>query len=98
MNIRGAVEDLGETSAELAIQKANDLAHSLQRESLAAELADYRDLRESVHRVEAAVAFSLWSNDASLIPPLQLAGGDAGQCDHVPGCEAALQLIARLFE
>ena len=32
-------------------------------------------------------------HDAPFVPPLQLAGGDPGQDDHVVGCEQALHLV-----
>ena len=36
------------------------------------------------------MAFSYRHNDASLIPPLQLARRNAGQLDYIAGCEQLL--------
>ena len=77
MDLRATVDDFGQTFAAFAIQEPDDLAHALQRKSLAAELADDGDLGELVHRVEPAMAFALRAHNSAFVPPLQLARGDA---------------------
>jgi hypothetical protein len=84
--------------AQLATQETKDLAHVLQRESLAAELADDGDFADLVHGIEPAMTFPLRLDDAALIPPLQLAGRDAGKGDYVRRCEVAWHSSPNLFE
>jgi hypothetical protein len=72
------------------LQKADDLADSLERETFAPQLADHRYFREIFKGIQAAVAFSYRDDDAALIPPLQLARSDAGQLDDIAGCELLL--------
>src|ERR1019366_5854158 len=55
--------------------------------SLAPQFADDGHFGEVIHRVEAAMPFALGLDDATLIPPLELAGRDAGQRDHLLRCE-----------
>src|SRR5580692_8066696 len=98
MCFRVAVDDFGQTFAEFPVEEADDLAHALQGKSLAAELADHRDLGELVHRVEATMTLALRSNHAALVPPLQLARCDARQGDDFPGCEAILHSSLKMFE
>jgi len=43
------------------------------------------DLGGVIHGIEALVPMAGRDHDAALIPPLQLTGGDAGQCHYVPG-------------
>ena len=51
--------------------------------AFAAQLADHRDFGEVLHGVETAMALALGLDDAALVPPLELAGGDAGEGDHL---------------
>jgi len=37
-------------------------------------------------------------DDAALVPPLQLAGADAGQADDVLGCEQFLHFNSQMFQ
>src|ERR1700731_3970602 len=73
-----AGNNFAETLTELALQETHDFADSLQREAFAAEFADYCHFHYVLHRVEAAVALALGLDHAALVPPLELAGGDAG--------------------
>src|SRR6266576_1039024 len=98
MNFRVAVDDFGQAFAEFAVEEADDLSYSLQRKSFAAKLADDDDLGELIHRVAATMPLALRSNDAALVPPLQLAGGDAGQGDDVSRCVAILHSSSEVFE
>src|SRR6202035_1447121 len=83
-----AVNDLGQTLSEFAAQEAHDLAYALQGESLASQFADDRNLRELIQRIQSPPTCFGWLHHAALVPPLKLTRGDAGQVDHVPGCEA----------
>src|SRR5271170_3376472 len=82
----------GEAGAEFLLQEADDFAHSLQRESTAAELADDGNGHEFIPGVDAAMAAAAGSNDAALVPPLELAGGDSGEGNHVVGYEVSLHV------
>ena len=78
-----ATDDFSQTFADLALKETHDLAHSLQGKPLTTQLADDSYLGKILHGVEAAMALAFGLDDAALIPPLELAGGDAGQGDHV---------------
>ena len=82
VNVGGAADDFGEAFAELTVQKAHDLSYPLQGEALAAKLADDGDFGEVLQGIEAAMAFAFGLDDAALVPPLELAGGDAGQGNY----------------
>src|ERR1700720_3072206 len=98
MGFRVAVDEFGQAFAEFPVEETDDLAHALQRKPLAAELADHDDLGELVHRIEAAMPLMLRSNDAAFVPPLELAGGDAGQRDDFPRCEAILHSSSKCLK
>src|ERR1700733_1866042 len=85
-----AIDDLGQTFAEFAVEKTHDLADALQREPLAAEFADHSNFGQAIERVEAAMTFTLRLDHTTLVPPLQLPGRDAGERDDIPRCEAIL--------
>jgi hypothetical protein len=55
----------------------------LKREAFAAQFADDRDYVEVLHGVETAVACAVRLHYALLVPPLELAGGDAGEGDYI---------------
>lgn len=63
-------DDLDQALAQLFLQESDNLAHALQAEATAAQLADHGDLGNVVEGVEAAVAFAGGRDDATFIPPL----------------------------
>ncbi|MGB8597409.1 MAG: hypothetical protein WCD48_18065, partial [Candidatus Sulfotelmatobacter sp.] len=79
-------------------QEAHDLSYPLQRETLAPQLADDGDFGEVLHGIEAAMALAFGLDDAPLVPPLELAGGDAGQSDYVMRWKAILHSSPIMFE
>src|SRR5579863_5735067 len=91
-------DDLGQTLFDFAVKEAEHLAHALQGESLAPELADDGHFSQLVHRVEPAMAFPLRPDHAALVPPLQLPRRNAGESNHVSGCEAILHRASSLFK
>jgi hypothetical protein len=70
----------------------------LQREAAPAQLADDGYGDEFIPAVNAAMALAAGRDDASFVPPLQLAGGDSGEDDYVVGCELSLHLEPILFQ
>ena len=98
MVVRRAGNGFGQTLAELALQKAHHLAHPLQGEAAAAQFADDRHFGQIFVRVQAAMPFAGGDDDAALVPPLQLAEGDAGQGHHFAGCELRLHLDTEMFQ
>ena len=99
MVVGRAGDGFGQAFAELALQEAHHLAHPLQRETAAAQFADDRDFGQVFNRVQAAMSFAGGDDDAALVPPLQLAQGDAGQGHHFAGCELRLHSqIWKMFE
>src|SRR5581483_3933989 len=83
--VRAGGDRLHQSLPEFALQEADDLAHLLQREAAAAQVADDRHFRYVVQRIEPAMPLPRGNHDAPLIPPLQLSGGYAGQRDYVTG-------------
>ena len=95
MVVGRAGNGFGQTLAELALQKAHHLAHPLQGEAAAAQFADDRHFGQVFDRVQATMSFAGGNDDASLVPPLQLAERDAGQRHHFAGCEVTLHSESR---
>lgn len=85
-----------EIGAEFLLQKANDFADALERKSASAELADHRHRDQFVPVVDAAMALVARRNNTALVPPLELAGGDAGKGDDIVGAELLLHLSPAL--
>ncbi len=81
VNVGGAADDVGQAFAELALQEAHDLSYPLQREALAAQFADDGYFGEVLQGIHTTMALTLGLDDATLVPPLELAGSDAGQGD-----------------
>ena len=79
MNVGVAADNLGEAFTEFAIQETHDLSYPLQRDAFAAQLAYDRNFGEILHGVETAMPLALRFNYAALVPPLELARGDAGE-------------------
>ena len=90
MVVRRAGNGFRQTLAELALQESHHLAHPLQGEAAAAQFADDRHLGQIFDRVQATMPFAGGNDDTALVPPLQLAEGDAGQGHHFAGCELRL--------
>jgi hypothetical protein len=44
------------------------------------------------------VPFAVRLDDATLVPPLQLASGDSRHRNHFPGCKAILHESSNMFE
>jgi len=74
-----------QAGAEFLGKKCDHLAHALQGESAAAKLADNGCGYELIPVVNAPVSVTHGSDQSALIPPLQLAGRDAGEADHIVG-------------
>ena len=67
---------------ELPLEQTYDFANSLKGEAASTEIADHGDLGDVVEAVQTAMSFACRDYDLALVPPLQLAGTDAGQPDH----------------
>src|SRR5579872_780586 len=85
-------DNLGQALADLALEKAHDLAHALQGESLAPQFANDGDFGQMIHRIEAPMPFPRRLDHATLVPPLQLSWSDSRQRDHLLRCKAILHL------
>ena len=88
----GAANRFRQALAELFLQEANYLAHALQGEALAAKFTDDGYLREVFERINSPMSLARRDHDAALVPPLQLAGGDAGEANHLAGWECILHI------
>jgi len=77
---------------KLALQQPYNLANSLKREAAAAKIADHGNFRKIVETVQTPMSFARRDHDLALVPPLQLAGADAGQPNHLRGCEPVSHL------
>src|SRR5579864_500273 len=94
-----AADNLGEPLADFPVQKAHDLAHALERKTLAPQFADHGHLGQLSQRKKPPVPFPLGLYDAALVPPLKLARCNAGQGDHLLRCEPILHSLSTiLFE
>src|SRR5438034_9205046 len=72
-------ERICQATAELTLQKTNDFPHPLQRKSAPAQVTDDGNLGYVLNGIEAPVPLTAWNYHAALIPPLQLARGNAGE-------------------
>src|SRR6185369_14957532 len=70
-------------------------ANRLERESLAAQFGDDRDLDDLRLVVDAPVAFVSRRDHFAFVPPLELAQSDAGQLRDLVGGEDALRFFRR---
>ncbi len=98
VNVGGATDDFSEGFADLAGQKAHDLSYPLQGKAFAAKLANDGHFGEVLHGVEATMTFPFGLDDAAFVPVLELAGGDAGQGDHVMRWKAVMHWSPIMFE
>ena len=85
MVVRRAAYGFRQTLAELALQKAHHLADPLQGETPATQFADDCHLSKILRGVQSPMAFPRRDDDATLVPPLQLAERDASQRDYFTG-------------
>ena len=90
VNVGGATDDFSEGLADLAGQEAHDLSYPLQGKALAPKLADDGHFGEVLHGVEATMTFPFGLDYSAFVPVLELAGGDAGEGDHVVRSEAVM--------
>jgi len=86
-----------QTRPKLLLEKPDHLAHALQRKTPPAKLANHGHCNQFVPAIIGGAPGETEPR-CRVRPPLQLAGGDAGQCDHVAGCELSLHLEAILFQ
>jgi len=98
VNVGAAADDIGEAFAAFLLQEAHDLSYPLQREPLAAQLTDNRQFGKVLHGIEPAMTLAFGLDDAPFVPPLELAGGDAGQGDYVVRWKAILHSSPAMFE
>src|SRR6476660_8574193 len=98
MIVRRSGYSFREALAEFALQEAHHFAHTLQGETAAAQFADDRNFGQVFIRVQAAMSFAGGDDDAALVPPLQLAQGDAGEGHHFTRCEDRLHSVRKMFE
>lgn len=96
--LRSGTDRGGKAGAEFLLQETNHFAHALEGEAPPAELANHRHGDEFVPAVDAAAPLAAGRHDAPFVPPLQLAGADSGQRDHVVGCELSLHFEHVLFQ
>lgn len=94
----GGANGGGEAGAEFTIEKCNYLAHALEGESAAAQLGDDGGGYELIPGIDAAMALAAGRHEAALVPPLELAAGDAGERDDLGGGELPLHFQRVLFQ
>jgi hypothetical protein len=80
---RAAADGFRQPPFEFALQESHYLSDSLQRETSPPQIANYRHFNEVIHRIQPPVPFPDRHNDATLIPPLKLAGRDTGQPNYI---------------
>src|SRR5437016_8753404 len=90
--------DLSQALAELALQKAQDFAHSLEREPLATQFANYCNFGDVFHRIHPPMAAPQRLHHTPFIPPLQLARRDPGKDHHLLRREMTRHLSSKMFK
>ena len=83
MIIRTAVHRARQPLPEFLLQELHDAADALQRKALATQRANHGHFGHVVKRVQPSVAFTLRHYNPALVPPLELARGDAGEPDYL---------------
>ena len=94
----GGANGGGQTGAEFTIEKRNNFAHALEGESAAAQLGYDGGGYELIPGIDAAMALPAGRDEAALVPPLELAAGDAGERDDLGGGELPLHIQRTLFQ
>src|SRR5437016_13193422 len=87
-----------QSSPEFLLQELHDPPHPLQGKTLAAQCADQGDFGNVVKRVQAPAPFPLRSHHAAFVPPLELAGRDAGEPNHLRRCQASVHVLQEMFK
>src|SRR5260370_42155827 len=90
--------DLCQALAELALQKAQDFAHSLEGEPLATQLANYCNFGDVFHRIHSPMALPQRLHHPAFIPPLQLTRRDPGKGHHFLRREMLRHLSSEMFK
>src|ERR1700716_3072263 len=90
--------DLCQALTELALQKAKDFAHSLEREPLATQLANDCNFGDVFHQTPPPMAVPQRLHHTAFIPPLQLARRDAGKDHHLLRREMMPHLSSKMFK
>src|SRR5271155_4565561 len=98
VNIRVAADNFSESFPELPIQETHDLSYPLQRDPLAPQLAYDCYFGEVLHGIKTAMSRSFGLDHSPLVPPLELAGGDAGQSDYFLRWKAFSHSSQNMFE
>jgi hypothetical protein len=84
-------DEVGETHVQLAAQQAKNAANLCKRDAPVAQLFDNQDVSEIGCGVDTVAPLARWNNDAALVPPLELPGGDTGQIEDLTRAEAVFQ-------
>src|SRR5467141_2086939 len=90
--------DLRQALAELALQKAQDFAHSLEGEPLATQLANYCNFGDVFQRIHPPMALPQRLHHTTFIPPLQLTRRDPGKDHHLMRREMLRHLSSKMFK
>lgn len=94
----GGANGGGEAGAEFSVEKRDHFAHALERESAAAQLGYDGGGYELIPGIDAAMALAAGRYEAALVPPLELATGDAGERDDLGGGELPLHFWRVVFQ
>src|ERR1700744_1214085 len=82
---------IGQPRVHFLAEKAKNPPDLLQRNTSAAKLFNDEDFHHVSRGIDTVSAFSLGHNYALFIPPLQLAGSNAGQLQNIVRAEAVFQ-------
>src|ERR1039457_5401371 len=83
MSFRCALEGVAEALAHVLLQETQHPPDFLEGKSLPPQLGDNGDFQDLLGQVNALMTVLARRNDASLVPPLQLAQADATDTGHV---------------
>src|SRR5882762_2061504 len=90
--------DLCQALAELALQKTQDFAHSLEREPLATQLANDCNFGDVFYGIHPPMALPQRLHHTAFIPPLQLARRNPGKDHDLLRSEMMRHLSSKMFK
>src|ERR1700724_976593 len=90
--------DLCQALAELALQKAQDFAHSLERDPLPPPPTKAPNLGDFFHQIPPPMALPQRLDHTAFIPPLQLARRDSGKDHHLLRREIMRHLSSKMLK
>ena len=87
MKLVRATDQVGKARVQLGAEEAQNSSDLDQRDSSAAQLFDDKNIDQIGGGVQAVAPLARWNHDATLVPPLELTRGSAGQLHNLARAE-----------